>query len=222
MLCIMHSVRRHLFLLFLGSMTACSGGVQDLSLSEVTPTSPAVSEQRMAVLQRLISVNNSEVKLGATGNRDFISIQMQAVGFSATEADCVARLIEKEVGPKFDQISVSGLSAANSLIAPDKLDPCVDVRRIQQLASDSKGPSFTAVNQQDLSELMQMWFSLGYERAGLTTTEASCVATRVIENVGAAQLGTLFGQGGAASVVLNEVLDLCVSADRLAVLATGN
>ena len=182
---------------------------------ETVPTTSGGDSALLA--RRLGAVSTADVAMGESFNLDMLRLGFRTVGFTDEESRCSAEVIAAARGAEFASLTVSALFAADSLTA-EVLLPCLSPERLQEVGT---GAVVGEVPEDAAAEFRQLTAGLaaaGYEAAGLTSKEASCVAGAA-KTDDAPSPGDMTGSVPTA-VITSEIVEQCVSADRIVQLVS--
>lgn len=197
------------------STTAVSSSPTVGPVGGPTTTAPAPAGR---VIARLAAVNTNDLKLGAAFNAQFLSLQFYAVGLDATEVQCAANRVVATAGADFGGRAV-GQVMSGSGITPDVLTPCVSTDRLMKLASTGAHPDLSRAPADLLRSVFTELASAGYESAGLTAVEATCLADRVVGARADQQLAKLGTQLDLTGNGVEPALPDCLTPERISELA---
>lgn len=196
---------------------ACTEQRIDESLGSPAPSdrsgAPPTSAPGADFVAAVASVDTSTLRLGAPFNTQFLRVQFLAAGLDAAEAACAADRVAASVGPDFGDRPVSEVMSGIG-ITPDVMLPCVPIARMSQLAAAGGGADLARVPPDLLRSTLTELASAGFEEAGLTAVEATCLAERV---VGGADVDELADLGATFSLSVDRAaaeLRACVSPER--------
>ena len=186
-----------------------------------TMTAKPSADPTTRVVARLKVIDNGTLKMGTEFNRRFIGLQLQSAGFTAADGECVTTKIAASAGPAFSTWTFTQLVAgAQSGASRDVLLSCVPTDRLAALASRTAAPSVSSLApglmRSVLSELATSWFEAG----GLTATEATCLADKLIGGVDDQRLAVIFSARSFDDTAIGTALPSCLDAARLASLAS--
>lgn len=159
------------------------------------------------------SVNTSSLRLGAPFNTQFLTVQFLAVGLDAAEAACAADRVATSAGTAFADRPVSEVMSGAG-ITPDVIVPCVPVERMSQLAAAGGGADLARVPPDILRSTLTELASAGFEEAGLSAVEATCLAQRVVGGADRDELNDLGSTFSLSAERAAEELRACVSPER--------
>lgn len=187
--------------------------------AEGAPTTLAPTS---GLVSRLADVDSGNLVLGARFNRQFVTMQFLAVGFDATESECLAGVVASQQGSEFAQRRVREVFSGAGM-TPEAMSPCVTLERLTALASSGAAPDLGRVPTGVVRSSFTGLAAAGFESAGLTAVESSCLADEVLDRYSDEQLAALGTEALGAttqfddSAVASAIPD-CVDGDRIAEL----
>ena len=186
-----------------------------------TLTAKPSADPTSRVVARLKVIDNGTLKMGTEFNRRFIGLQLESAGFTPAESDCVTTKIAASAGADFASWTFTQLVAgAQSGAGREVLLSCVPADRLAALASRTVAPNVSnlapGLMRSVLSELTTSWFEAG----GLTATEATCLADKLIGGVDDQRLAVIFSARSFDDAAIGVALPSCLDAARLASLAS--
>lgn len=191
--------------------TACSSGDED---NAARPADPTPTAEVQALIDRLSTVRTADLVMGADFNRDLLRVSMSAIGLDDTEARCVAAAIETANGDRFATTPVESLFGADAL-SPDVLLGCLPIERVTQLGT---GETLTDPASPELGELRSLLSGVaaaGYESAGLSAKESTCLASTTVSEFEPSALAGAFSSLGSIDAVDAGAVELCLSKERI-------
>jgi hypothetical protein len=181
-----------------------------------TPGASALQQ----LIGRLGDVDTSDLVLGAEFNRQFLGLQVQAVGLDAAEASCVADKVSQQVGADFGKRAVNQLMSGVG-VSPDVMIPCVTPQRLAQLASSGGQPDLSKVPPDVVRSTFGELASAGFESVGLEPVEATCLSDKTVGALADERLQGLMTSMELDNDALTAAVPQCVSAERINELAGG-
>lgn len=182
-----------------------------------TSATVAISEKSpvQAALAKLTSVSTNDLRMGAAFNHDLVSIGMRSMGFDVSESACIADAVAASMGEAFDRTPVASLFGSDSM-SPQVLLGCTTLERAQELAS---GADAAQVPEAEMRQVLVGLASAGYEQAGLTPAEATCLAADAVATLEDDGSFAALQSGGLSDGINEAALRRCVSDDRIVELA---
>jgi len=181
------------------------------------PDAPTTAAAGQAFVSRLAAVRATDLRLGAAFNTQFLTLQFLAVGLDGTESACAAGRVATAAGDEFATRPVGSVMSGAG-ITPDVLVPCVPTERIVELSRSAGdvdlGRAPAGVLRSTLSELA----AAGYEAAGLTASEATCLADHVVGTYADEDLADVMTTLSLPADRAVAALTTCVTAARAAEL----
>lgn len=213
--------------LALAMCPGCSDELGDLSDVTTTTATPAAADAvtvppdagtpQAAVAARIAAIDPSGLVLGDAFNRQFLGVQLRAVGLDETEAACVADAVANQLGASF--ASTPAVQLMSGTMRPDVMMSCVPMERVGELAAGGGAVDTSRVPAATLRAVFTELASAGYEEAGLTAVEATCLADAVVGTIPDAELAATSSSLDFGGTRITTALPGCVTPDRLAQLS---
>jgi hypothetical protein len=174
-------------------------------------------DELSAVESRLLAADLSTVVPGPPLASEFYLVQFTTIGLSPEEAACARDQIIAQLGTVVDTMTLADFTTSEISFDPAAISVCVSAERLQDVVESAPGEE--DLDAEGLRGIASSLGSLGFQSAGLTSDEADCVSTALIESVPTEDLVAAFGGFDVAPEGMQDAIADCLTQERISEFA---